>query len=177
MGSLGISWYKLHSTCLFSRLNLVNQPLLRKYRHERVFHMQPLSGSFKKINAECPRSGQEETLWMSFSRGIGFLVDSSSQTPPGIPVMCGLDIEIHPYVTKTPTPGHLRLLRNFGCSSPLGKSVSPPIFGPFFSFSIPSRSHLKRPQVLQGFLGSLSREMARLPQGHLKNRLMPSCQW
>lgn len=28
---------------------------------------------------------------------------------------------------------YLRLLRNLGCSSPLGKSVSPPIFGPFFS--------------------------------------------
>lgn len=77
---------------------------------------------------------------------------------------------------KKSTPCHLRLLRNFGCSSPLGKSVSPPIFGPFFSFSIPSRSHLKRPQLLQGFFGSLSREMALLPQGHLKNLLMASCQ-
>lgn len=77
-------------------------------------------------------SGQE-TLWMSLSQEIDFLVDSSSQNPPGIPVMRGLDIEILPYVVKASTPGHIRLLRNFGCSSPLGKSVSPPIFGPFFS--------------------------------------------
>lgn len=37
---------------------------------------------------------------------------------------------------------HLRLLRNLACSSPRGSRVSPPIFGPVFSFSIPSRSHL-----------------------------------
>lgn len=42
-----------HSTCLFSRLNLVNKLLLRQNRHEGVFHTQPFSGSFKKINAEC----------------------------------------------------------------------------------------------------------------------------
>lgn len=41
----------------------------------------------------------------------------------------------------------------------------------------PSHNFTRLISYLQGFLGSLSREIARLPQGHLKNRLMPSCQW
>lgn len=138
VGSLGISWYKFLSSCLFSRLNLVNKLLVRKNRHECVFHMQPYSVNFKKIKAEYPCSGLVETLWMSFSSGIdspahSFLKPDSSQHSSK--EMCALDTEIHPYVVKKKksAPGHWRLLRNFGCSSPLGKSVSPPIFGPFFS--------------------------------------------
>lgn len=40
----------------------------------------------------------------------------------------------------------------------------------------PSHYFMRLISYLQGFFGSLSREIALLPQGHLKNLLMASCQ-
>lgn len=40
----------------------------------------------------------------------------------------------------------------------------------------PSHYFIRLISYLQGFFGSLSREIALLPQGHLKNLLMASCQ-
>jgi len=144
-GFRGFSQYRFHTTILFSRLRLVNKLLLRKSRHECVFHMQPYSVTFK-IKAGYPCSGLAKTLWMSFSQGIDFSAHSSLKPESSwlsSKEMCGLDIEIHLCVGKTSTSRHLRLLRNFGCSSPLGRSVSPPIFGPFFSYKYESQRKVK----------------------------------
>lgn len=44
-------------------------------------------------------------------------------------------------------------------------------------YKSPSHYFMRLISYLQGFFGSLSREIARFPQGHLKNRLMASCHW
>lgn len=58
--------------------------------------------------------------------------------------------------------GYLRLFRNLACSSPLGNSVSPPIFGPVFSWKI-ENSWIRNGSILFVWVTKISHHANAIP--------------